>query len=124
MKKSVRQLAQVCGTALLALFVALGGCGKDSTVNQEAADLAALAQTCNDGCNTMLLCAQEVHNNAIPAEDAQQLMTVCLDECIGPDEPEDVEVRDCALACDLNTECVDFVLCICACGIEIVEGCT
>jgi hypothetical protein len=120
--KSARLLSGVLACLVAALGFSMIGCGS-SNDNNAAADAAQIAQVCDDGCNTLVACAQERYGGGIPNEVIQDTLTSCLDNCDTPELAEDVQVRDCAVACDISADCGTFLACACGCGLDLGELC-
>ncbi len=74
-------------------------------------ELASPSGSCTDACTTLMVCAE------VPEADLAGNIALCEDDCNDPGDSEDVEVRDCCVACDLSLSCEDYLACVCGCGI-------
>ena len=117
--RSARVLSVVLACLVAAFGFSMIGCGNSNDDNNAAADQAQLAQMCDDGCNTIMACAQESTGNTIPDDVIQDSFNQCLQGCTTPPSPEDITVRDCVVACDMSTDCATFLGCVCACGVDL-----
>ncbi len=119
--KSVRSITAVLGCVALACALMLAGCGKTANTSEDAQDLASIAASCSDVCNTMLACIQEVTEEDFSDEEIQASLTECNTDCNDPGDMADE--RACALACDQSTDCQTYLDCLCNCEPGVTEGC-
>jgi len=78
-------------------------------------DLPSPANYCTDTCTTLMACVEEV-TDVIPDGQMDAEIASCEQDCNDPGAAEDVAVRDCAIGCDLNLDCADYLDCMCFCG--------